>query len=127
VYFATNYNTYCIGLPNAPSAPAPTPDTTKAKAGAPTQLQIIPCDVVLQPGQSVECKVKAFDADGNFVQDVTEGGTWTLPQPPLPPGAKSQPPALQGEVTTQTKPGTLGRRQGARGPTRIRGIRMEGD
>jgi outer membrane protein assembly factor BamB len=99
VYFSAGDEFYCIGSKNAkPGTLAPaTVDTPKGK---PAQLLIYPCDVVMHAGEQVPLKVKVYDEHGNYLQEVTKGGEvkWTFPQPPLPPGAKNPPPALQAVI-----------------------------
>ena len=70
---------------------------TPVKAGKRAQLLIYPCEVVAHAGDAVPLKLKVYDENGNFIEEVSKvaEAKWTLPQPPLPPGAKNQPPALQ--------------------------------
>jgi outer membrane protein assembly factor BamB len=72
------------------------PAGTKVGAAV-AQLQVIPADVALHPGESVSLRVRGFDADGNLIgeQKVDE---WILPTPPSPPGAKQGPPPLKGNL-----------------------------
>jgi outer membrane protein assembly factor BamB len=103
VYIPTSDETYCIGKNGAKSAPEPTMvDTpTKSKAEAKVaQLQVVPADVVLHPGASVEFHLKLFDKDGEPAE-LPDGGPkveWSLPAPTPPPGAKGKPPALDGKM-----------------------------
>src|SRR5206468_855709 len=46
--------------PAEPTSPAP---------GAPTQLQVIPSEVLLRPGQTASFRVRSLDANGWVVQD----------------------------------------------------------
>jgi outer membrane protein assembly factor BamB len=99
VYFSTAEEIYCIGKKDAKPAPEPVvgekeptpPETAKA-----THLQIVPADVVVYPGESASFKVKTYDAKGRFLREVK--ADWSLPAPTPPPGAKTKPPALQGEI-----------------------------
>lgn len=49
------------------------------KAGAPTRLQVLPADVVLQQGQSVPLRVRALDAMGRVVEESVSGIAWKVP------------------------------------------------
>jgi outer membrane protein assembly factor BamB len=96
VYFSTSEEIYCIGVKGAKQQPATKSGDEKVKVGNPTQLQIIPCEVNLHPGDAMTYTAKVYDDKGNFVQDVKAADIqWSLPQPPMPPGAKNQPPALK--------------------------------
>jgi outer membrane protein assembly factor BamB len=103
VYIVTSEEIYCIGRKDAKSVAATTPTQQPAPKGKPAELQIIPCDVEIHPGKTVQFKLKAFDEHGNFLEELDANAAvkWTLPQPPLPPGAKNQPPALQAEVSAK--------------------------
>jgi outer membrane protein assembly factor BamB len=48
-----------------------------AQAGAPTTLVVSPTELILKPGESVELKVRAFDAAGQAVADPGQV-EWTL-------------------------------------------------
>jgi outer membrane protein assembly factor BamB len=102
VYFSTSEEIYCIGSKQAkPDKIFPTVAAVAGK-GQPAQLQMVPCDVETHPGKSTQLHLKVYDAFGNFLHDVDDKAAdvkWTLPQPPLPPGAKSQPPALKADLT----------------------------
>jgi outer membrane protein assembly factor BamB len=106
VYFGTSEELYCIGKKGHTAKPDPIPPMPKEAAPLkePAQLQLIPADVVMRsypdkPG-SAEFTAKLFDANGQFLRQVrsNEGINLTLPQPPPPPGAKTAPPALQGNL-----------------------------
>jgi outer membrane protein assembly factor BamB len=100
VYFATLNTLYCIGKKGHKAAadPLPTPPAEpKTDPNAPiAHLQVVPADVVLRPGDSVTFHVRAFDANGRFLKEVT--ARWSLPPPTPPPGAKTTPPPLRGEI-----------------------------
>ena len=46
-----------------------------------------------------------FDANGRDLGWIPEMGKLTLPQPPLPPGAKTPPPALKGSFSNDNPAG----------------------
>jgi outer membrane protein assembly factor BamB len=106
VYFTTRDEIYCIGKKDHKASsqpPVPLPPEPPADPNAkPAHLQVVPADVVLEPGQSVAFKVRAFDAHGRFLKEV-KADEWSLPAPPPPPGAKQAPPALQGQVSPEGK------------------------
>ena len=90
---------FCIGLKDAKSAETTTMNTKLADGGGPIgSIQLNPADVVVGPGQSVTFKVRQFQRGSDFGFADAEKCEWSLPQPPLPPGAKSQPPALDGQL-----------------------------
>jgi outer membrane protein assembly factor BamB len=114
---------YCIGSPAAGADSSP-PDTgekggvsTRAvsqpadpsKAGktlvTPAQLLVVPGDVTLHPGDSVQFKVLAYSEKGDPLGEIP-CEHWTLPTAPPPPGspAGNLPiPALEGLVTREGK------------------------
>ena len=99
IYIGTSDEFYCIGLKDAKPAVMKGEElkiTPKAKAA---HLQIVPADLVLAPGESANFTLRAFDEDGYFIKELPVAeGMWTLPAPPVPPGAKQGPPPLKGEV-----------------------------
>jgi outer membrane protein assembly factor BamB len=100
LYFLTQDNFYCVGDPSATASlvkyklPAEEkPFDDKAEAAG---LRIFPADITVTPGQTVTLSVNALDANGRVLGKKAEG-TWSFPQPALPPTAPkgaAQPPAL---------------------------------
>jgi outer membrane protein assembly factor BamB len=101
VYFSTAEETICIGTKNGVSAPNPVEAKPQVKLGNITHLQIIPGEIALHPGQTANFKALGFDANGNFVKELS--ADWSLPAPKGPPGAKVSPPALRGAITAEGK------------------------
>jgi outer membrane protein assembly factor BamB len=101
VYFTTADDIYCLGTKAGVGAKLPPSDTSAVMVGKITHLQIVPAEVALHSGGSTTFKARGFDAHGNFVKEVE--AKWSLPAPPLPPGAKAAPPALKGEITSDGK------------------------
>ncbi len=99
VYFSTSEETYCLGLKDGVSTKDVHPVAVKVTPGKITHLQIVPAEVALHAGQSTSFQVRGFDANGNFVKEVT--AEWTLPEPK--PTAKAKPPALKGVITPEGK------------------------
>lgn len=73
VYVQTTRKLYCFGKKgNNPGLP-PEPAAEKwPKAGAATQLQIIPSEVLLNPGQSAQFRVRKLDANGFMVEEFKD-------------------------------------------------------
>ena len=83
VYLSTSEEIYCIGRKDGKPAPEPKIQVPAPVVGKkPTQLQVIPADVVLSSGASAAFKVRAFDDHGNFLKEVA--AAWSLPAPPAP-------------------------------------------
>jgi outer membrane protein assembly factor BamB len=101
VYFSTAEETLCIGTKAGIAAANVANPAPNAKPGKIAHLQVVPGEIALYPGQSATFKVRAFDADGNFVKEVKP--EWSLPAPTPPPGVKANPPALKGEITSDGK------------------------
>ena len=66
IYLSTEAGVYCLGDPEAPFKVAATaanyPREQAAPDATPAHLQIIPAEVVAQPGASVSFRARAFDA-----------------------------------------------------------------
>jgi outer membrane protein assembly factor BamB len=73
VYVQTTRKLYCFGKKgnNPGLAPEPPPEKWPA-AGKPTQLQIIPSEVLLNPGQSAAFRIRKLDANGFTVEEVKD-------------------------------------------------------
>jgi outer membrane protein assembly factor BamB len=143
VYFMTSEATYCIGKKDHTAKADPIPPIPKEVASPslrqrPKHLQVVPADVVLQPGRSTEFRVRAFDGHGRFLKEVK--ADWSLaamlPPPPPPnapkpsPAATSSLPPLQGKIedgkltVADNMPGQFGRvlakAEGLTGQARVR-------
>jgi len=72
VYMQTTRKLYCFGRPgNNPGLPAPVAETWPTPGPA-TQLQLIPSEVLLKPGESTSVRVRTLDAKGFTVAEVTD-------------------------------------------------------
>lgn len=107
VFIVTGTDLYCIGTKDGKAGqPPPLPAEPPAKPDAAiAHLQIVPADVVLSKGESVTFRIRAFDAQGRFLREVT-ADSWSLPEPPppaTPPGgsAPPTPPPLRGTITPE--------------------------
>jgi outer membrane protein assembly factor BamB len=112
IYFLTTEELVCIGKPDGLAADrlavGPAEDKEVGKAAS---LQVVPADVTLTAGQSVEFKVRAFDKHGRLVGETEADWELAGPLPPVfpigmtaptPPGGKRPPPpALKGELESQ--------------------------
>src|SRR5436190_838227 len=65
VYFATSMEFYCIGKKNPSKASDPIPPLAKEEPASPNakpaHLEVVPADVLLEPGESAQFKARAFD------------------------------------------------------------------
>jgi outer membrane protein assembly factor BamB len=73
VYVQTTRKLYCFGSEGnnsgLPSKPEP---ESRPEPGPATQLQIIPYEVALQPGQSASFRVRKLDANGLTVEELSD-------------------------------------------------------
>src|SRR5205807_9715801 len=115
IYFMTAEEMYCIGTKDAkPAAAAAGPKTAQIKPPGdpqPAQLQIVPADVTLAPGQSIKLTAMLYDANGYYLGEAKP--QWSLaamtPPPPLPnapPPPKDAPtppapPVLKGTISEE--------------------------
>jgi outer membrane protein assembly factor BamB len=96
VYFATSDEMICIGKKGARGEPWTNVEESRKPGAKAAHLQIFPADVELHPGKSQMFKARTYDDHGHFLKEVS--AEWSLPTPPMPPGAKTGPPALKGEI-----------------------------
>jgi outer membrane protein assembly factor BamB len=110
VYFCTSEEMYCIGK-KEPGKADPVPAEPKETAAGEKvgHLQVVPADVVLEPGQSAEFKVRAYDEHGHFIKEVkADFSLAPMPTPPPVPNAPKPPPGptppdLKGTITADGK------------------------
>ncbi len=108
VYFTTTEQLICIGKKDHKAAaeklPATPHEAPTGKVAA--HLQVVPADVMLRPGESVELKAVAYDAGGRRIGEVKVDWAKAGMLPPVypiglkaPPAAKgAPPPAIAGEL-----------------------------
>lgn len=74
IYLPTSAAIYCLGNPNiAPTAdPLPTPpqETPVDQDTAPAQIQVVPQDVLLSPGQDQDYIVRIFNSRGQLLREA---------------------------------------------------------
>jgi hypothetical protein len=71
IYVQTSKKLYCFGKKgDNPGLPHETTEEKWPAAGAAAQLQIIPAEVLLRPGQTKSFRVRALDANGLAVEDI---------------------------------------------------------
>jgi len=99
IYMQTTRHLYAFGNAgnNAGLPPEAAPEPWP-KAGPPTQLQVIPSEVLLRPGQSVSFRIRSLDANGFPVAEVSPASVkWASY---VPPTAKVR-AALNGKFSEQ--------------------------
>jgi outer membrane protein assembly factor BamB len=82
IYLSTEAGLFCLGDPKKPfqaakGAPAVLPEPAVAPGAAPAALQVVPGEVLIQPGQTARFTVRAFDAQGRALP-APAGAVWTL-------------------------------------------------
>ncbi|HWD20288.1 MAG TPA: PQQ-binding-like beta-propeller repeat protein [Verrucomicrobiae bacterium] len=99
IYLQTSKKLYCFGSATPSAAPAPTDasvngiatptvdawEEEKAPApGAAAKLQIIPSELLLQPGASVSFRIRELDTNGLTVKEITDAKSvhWASYVPP---------------------------------------------
>jgi outer membrane protein assembly factor BamB len=113
VYFTTTNECICIGKPAHKEKPDKIPpqpkETLLASDTTPAWLQVVPADVHLNPGESVEFSVRAFDENGGLIPGKVKA-EWALEgmrppvfpiglTPPKTSGKPAAPPALVGTLS----------------------------
>jgi outer membrane protein assembly factor BamB len=80
IFVVSDSNLYCIGKKGSHTASGTTTVSTEPVAkGAPTFVQVVPTELILKPGDSVNFRVRLFDDKGNFVSEE-KSATWSLDQ-----------------------------------------------
>lgn len=69
IYLQTTEKLYCWGRPGNNPGLAKTPAPAWPKPGAATQLQVIPSEVLMHPGEKASFRVRSLDANGLVVQE----------------------------------------------------------
>jgi outer membrane protein assembly factor BamB len=86
IYLTTGERLYCLGEKAAalsssasvpPTLPQQVSDTTKAPAGEPAWLQVVPAEAQIAAGETLPLKVRLFDATGRFVKESSAEFTTT--------------------------------------------------
>ena len=76
IYVHTTRKLYCFGSESGSGQlPAEPQAATAPAAGEPKQIQVVPSEVALRPGEKQTFKLRALDANGLFVKDLS-GGEW---------------------------------------------------
>lgn len=101
VYLSTRDGLYCFGSKDG-KFPAPkTPLIANKPAGPVTQLQVVPAEFAIAPGQKQDFKVYGLDKRGQRVKVITEGLSW---EKFVPPTAKVKAAV---DATLDAKTGTV--------------------
>jgi outer membrane protein assembly factor BamB len=79
IFFATDTTLYAIGKRQAdrstpPAAPAPTNAPATATA---TYVQVVPTELIIKPGDTLNFRVRLFDEHGNFIREE-KSAQWSL-------------------------------------------------
>ncbi|MGE3512860.1 MAG: PQQ-binding-like beta-propeller repeat protein, partial [Vicinamibacterales bacterium] len=96
IFIVSSDAIYAIGS-RTPTAPAgyAVDEPAVSGQGAPAHLQVVPTELVLEPGQRVDMKARLFDAKGRFLREEpaqwsldglkgrVEGGTFTVASEPI--------------------------------------------
>ena len=85
IYLTTGERLYCLGetaaalssSASAPTLPQQVSDTTRAPAGEPAWLQVVPAEAQIAAGETLPLKVRLFDAAGRFVKESSAEFTTT--------------------------------------------------
>jgi len=73
IYVQTSRKLYCFGNKgNNPGLPPALAEEKWPQPGPAAQLQIIPAEVLLKPGEKISFRVRALDANGLTVEDVKD-------------------------------------------------------
>jgi outer membrane protein assembly factor BamB len=78
VYFATDSNLYAIGKKSKAAAhqAAPVEGLPNANRTA-TWVQVVPTELIIKPGETVNFRVRLFDEQGKFIREE-KAATWSL-------------------------------------------------
>jgi hypothetical protein len=77
VYLHTTEKLYCFGTRN-PSAAPPAPPWAPPARGAVSRLQIVPCELILRPGERATLRPRGLDRSGQVVEEAARGVSWQV-------------------------------------------------
>ena len=99
VFIFTKEALHCFGPKAGPASVPPTVAPTPATAPGPiTQIQIVPAEFALAPGESQRFTVYGLDATGRRVRTVTDAATLAKWSPPNAPAKNEVDAGLEGAV-----------------------------
>lgn len=75
VFFVTTHALYSIGRKSTKASSRP-PQPAVTPPGAPASVQVVPAELVLKPGETVQLRARLFDERGIFVKESP--ATWML-------------------------------------------------
>jgi outer membrane protein assembly factor BamB len=76
IYVNTTEKLYCFGSESkSKQLPAEPQEETIPAPGEPAQIQVVPSEVALRPGEKQTFRLHALDANGHFVKEIS-GGEW---------------------------------------------------
>ncbi len=80
VYFTTEEGLYCLGVQGSSTStqpvPVSAPSTVAMSTSAPASIQIVPTEVLVQSGDSLQFSVRAFDNKGALIGE--KAAEWSL-------------------------------------------------
>ncbi len=77
VFLVSDTNLYCIGKKSGANTPVAQEKIEAPAANAPVAfVQVVPTELTLKPGDSVQFHARAFDAQGRFIRE--EQANWSL-------------------------------------------------
>jgi len=108
IFFGTGTELFCVGSGQSTPSVATTASGSKPTPGKAAFLQVVPGDVTVAPGETVNFRARLFDQDGNFIKESP--AKWELAAmetfetiPGLPPAPVINPPLLKGTLTEDGK------------------------
>ena len=80
VYLVSDSNIYCIGKKSRGVTNQPVPVEGLPNPSRPaTHVQVVPTELILKPGETVNFRVRLFDEQGRFIREEPSA-TWSLDQ-----------------------------------------------
>lgn len=77
VFLVSDANLYCIGKKSSANTPVAHEQIEAPAANAPVAyVQVVPTELTLKPGESVQLHARAFDGQGRFIRE--EQANWSL-------------------------------------------------
>ncbi|MCA9424427.1 MAG: PQQ-binding-like beta-propeller repeat protein [Candidatus Omnitrophica bacterium] len=81
IYVFTTDHLYCFGSAKGGNPPQPPSEKSAPEPGPAAQLQIVPSEVLMRPGETVSFDIDSLDSKGFFVDDV-DSAEWSKFIPP---------------------------------------------
>jgi outer membrane protein assembly factor BamB len=76
IFLVTDSALYCIGKKSDAASPSQNVSDLQPSTAPVAHVQVVPTEIVIKPGEKVQFRARAFDAQGRFIRE--EAAIWSL-------------------------------------------------